>query len=146
MGISIATRCLDCGRESSFEQRDAVVGPIRDELVTGTNEADGITRYEVEKLYTGRVTGVKCPFCVLRIWIAADLAPWTLSDYLLRPDPTNRDLDLTSLFHVSPGRSRLKDFPLSCPRCAGEIVAPEMGKQCSGCGSRQLQILGRDDI
>lgn len=146
MAISIATRCLDCGRESSFEQRDVVVGPIRDQIVTGTEEIAGISSLQVEQLYTGRVLRVNCPFCVLRISIASDLAPWTLTEYLLNPDPQSEDLDLKPLFHITPARSRLRDFPLTCPRCKGKIAAEDMGKLCRECGSNQLQILGRDDL
>lgn len=147
MAISIATRCLKCGRDSSFEQRDVFVGPLRDEIVTKTEERDGISCIiDVERLYTGKILRVHCPYCVLRISIADDLAPWSLTDHLLNLDPNSADLDLKPLFHVTPAHSKLRDFPLRCPRCDEEIAALEMGKLCLECGSNQLQVLGRDDL
>lgn len=107
MAIFIATRCLDCGLESSFEQREVVVGPIRDQLVTGSEEVEGISNLHVEQLYKGKILNIDCPYCVLRISIAADLAPWTLGEYLLNPDSRSKDLDLKSLFHLGPIQSHL---------------------------------------
>ena len=139
-------RCLACGLEKVVYPLSIDIGPIRDRVIAGSEQApEGMPAYlgayRTEPLYHGRVLPLRCPFCDLVIHVATDLAPDTLGSYLSYQAGSVAGLEMARIFNMRGGSCTLKAFPVGCPRCSRPIAGPNAGRRCVDCGSAQVQLV-----
>jgi hypothetical protein len=141
MTFTLDTRCLECGAEYPVTPRQVDIGPLHETVVTGTIDHGGITGLLIAPLYNGRVTRIFCPACSLEIRIASDLTPQSLRTFIDYQKRSFEDLRMERVMDTASCPSKVREFPVECPRCARQITGPNFYRQCRQCGSNQLQVL-----
>ena len=136
------TRCLNCGLEDELFPRDVRIGPFNDQVITGTEDVGGIEICHTKPLYTGTVSRINCPVCLLKVHIASDLAPHSLRLHVQYQDYSFHGLQMERIFDgLHAATCRIREFPVSCPRCDIEIPEENMRKRCVKCFSKQVQVI-----
>jgi len=131
-------RCRACKKTYIEHPGTLYVGPLFDEIVTGQELVAGLTSFVTEKLYRGSTLKICCPYCLLRVLVAADLCPSTLRRYL----PLKRDdLTIDTVIGHTDAVAMIREFPVHCPRCDRTIREAGESKKCKYCGTEQMDTL-----